>query len=44
MGEDQTMKCKRFTEEQIIEILKEQERGAKMADLCCKKGISGATF
>jgi putative transposase len=37
------MKCKRFTEGQIIGILKEQERGAKMADVCRKNGISEAT-
>jgi putative transposase len=34
----------RFTEEQIIGILKEQELGAKTADLCPKHGISEATF
>lgn len=38
------MKRKRFTEEQIIAILKEQELGAKTADVCRKHGISGATF
>ncbi len=38
------MKRKRFTEEQIIGILKEHELGAKMADLCRKDGISEATF
>ena len=38
------MKRKRFTEEQIIGILKEHELGAKMADLCRKHGISEATF
>lgn len=41
---DQTMKRKRFTEEQIIGILKEHELGAKTADLCRKHGISEATF
>jgi putative transposase len=38
------MKRKRFTEEQIIGILKEHEVGAKAADLCRKHGISEATF
>ena len=38
------MKRRRFTEEQIIAILKEQEAGAKTADVCRKHGISDATF
>ncbi len=38
------MKKQRFTEEQIIAVLKEQEAGAKVADLCGKHGISEATF
>ncbi|WP_235969108.1 transposase, partial [Brucella tritici] len=38
------MKKQRFTEEQIISVLKEQEVGAKVADLCRKHGISDATF
>ncbi|AQZ51061.1 Transposase [Martelella mediterranea DSM 17316] len=38
------MKKQRFTEEQIIGLLKEQEAGAKAADLCRKHGISEATF
>lgn len=38
------MKRSRFSEEQIIAILKEQEAGQKTADLCRKHGISGATF
>lgn len=37
------MKKQRFTEEQIIGVLKEQEAGAKAADLCRKHGISEAT-
>ena len=38
------MRRSRFTEEQIIAILKEQESGVKTADVCRKHGISGATF
>ncbi len=38
------MKRKRFTEEQIIGVLREQEAGAKVADLCRRHGISDATF
>ncbi|MBB6305608.1 putative transposase [Rhizobium leucaenae] len=38
------MKKQRFTEEQIIAVLKEQEAGAKASDLCRKHGISEATF
>ena len=38
------MKRKRFTEEQIIRILKEHDPGAKRADLCRKHGISEATL
>jgi putative transposase len=38
------MKKQRFTEEQIIGVLKEQEAGAKALDLCRKHGISEATF
>jgi len=35
---------KRFTEEQIIGILKEQESGERTADVCRRHGISQATF
>ena len=38
------MKRLRFTEEQIIAILREHEAGAKTADLCRKHGLSEATF
>ena len=38
------MKRNRFTEEQIIGVLKEHEAGAKAADLCRKHGMSEATF
>jgi len=35
---------KRFTDEQIITMLKEQEAGEKTADLCRRYGISQGTF
>lgn len=38
------MKRSRFTETQIVSILKESERGISVVDLCRKHGMSDATF
>lgn len=42
--EDQNMKRSRFSEEQIIAILKEHEAGLPVADLCRKHGVSDASI
>jgi len=36
--------AKRYTEEQILAVLKEAEAGVKTAEICHKHGISDATF
>ena len=38
------MKRSKFTEEQIIAILREQEAGLAVAELCRKHGVSSPTF
>lgn len=38
------MRKSRFTEEQIVAILTEQERGMSTAEVCRRHGVSSATF
>ncbi len=38
------MKKSRFSETQIVGILKQHEQGLKVADICRQHGISSATF
>jgi putative transposase len=38
------MRKSKFTEHQIVSMLKQHETGAKVADICREHGISNATF
>jgi len=38
------MKTSKFSESQIVSILKQQDTGVKVAEICREHGISAATF
>lgn len=38
------MKAKRYTEEQIVQVLKEGQAGIAVSELCRKHGISDASY
>lgn len=38
------MKKSRFTDSQIMAILKQAEAGTPVAELCCEHGVSNASF
>ncbi len=38
------MKMSKFSETQIVAVLRQQEAGLKVADICREHGISAATF
>ena len=44
LAQNEDQKRSRFSEEQIIGILKEQEAGVSVADLCRKHGVSDASI
>ena len=41
---EEDSKWQRYTEEQIIQVLKEGEAGATLADLCRRHGMSEASY
>jgi putative transposase len=44
MKEEILMKKSKYSDAQIIRILKEAENGVPVADLCCEQGMSSASF